>query len=152
MEYNSKKYRGETIIQVPGEEIGSSCDHYQVYFKDGSRSKLIYSPEKLIDAVKDKGYYENYSNMLVWEKDDMNVLTSDNIKSIIGKRIYFECPAGSGNETYKGIGVIKSVDYSKRNPIEWEHESGDSMQFAGFDGYNNFWLSDEGRNISIKEL
>lgn len=82
----------------------------------------------------------------------MIYLTKDNISDFIGKRVKFHAHAGKGNYDYEGVGIIKSVDYSKRNPIEWEHESGDSMQFAGFDGYNNFWLSDEGRNISIKEL
>lgn len=82
----------------------------------------------------------------------MVYLTKDNINDFIGKRIKFHAPAGKGNYDYEGVGVIKSVDYTKRNPIEWEAESGDPMQFACFDGYQRFWLSDEGRDISVKVL
>lgn len=100
----------------------------------------------IVKVMKENGDIVNYGDL---EEIGMVILRKCNIDKFVGKRIKFHVTAYSANYDYVGVGVIKGYDLTKRNPIEWEAESGDTLEFAGFDGYQDFWLSDEDRHITV---
>ncbi len=60
-------------------------------------------------------------------------LTKENIENFIGKKIEFSAEGFGGY--YRGIALIKSVDFSKRFPIECECLSGDDLSYAFLDDH-----------------
>lgn len=62
-------------------------------------------------------------------------LNEKNVNSLIGKKIEFRAPAYEHNSPYHGLAIIKSVDYSKHNPIECECISGDNLRYAFLDNH-----------------
>lgn len=62
-------------------------------------------------------------------------LTECNINDYIGKKIAFTAEGYEGNGNYHGVAIIKSVDMSKRFPIECECISGDDLRFAFLDNH-----------------
>lgn len=153
MEYKRRTYKGQTIVRVPADyEFGS--DKFQVYFKDGARSKLIYTPEQLIDDVAANGYCENFAQMLMWDKSSLQAMTTENVSSLIGKRLYFFSEQYKANYDCEGIVTITSVDMTKRNPITCEIESGDELglnyAFEGLDGY--ICIGDSDRVVKFQVL
>lgn len=63
------------------------------------------------------------------------ILTEANVKDLIGKTILWKSPAFSDNQPYTGKAVIKSVDFTKRNPIETDGVSGDNLSLAFLGDY-----------------
>lgn len=153
MDFKKTTYKGQTIIRVPAcHDCGS--DKFQVYFKDGARSKLTYCPEKLIDDIAEKGYCENFSQMLMWDKSSLQDLTTENVSSVIGKRIYFFSEQYHANANCEGIVTITAVDESKRNLITCEVESGEEtgMSFAFVNGYGEICIGDSDRVVKFQVL
>ena len=153
MDYKRTTYKGQTIVRVPA-DYDYSSDKFQVYFKDGARSKLIYTPEQLIDDVAANGYCENFADMLMWDKSSLQAMTTENVSSLIGKRIYFFSEQYHANGDIEGIGTITAVDLSQRSIITgFDFEEGeDVMRFAFVGWDNNICLGDADRTIFVKVL
>lgn len=62
-------------------------------------------------------------------------LTESNVKDFIGKKVEFTAEGYCANGDYRGIAIIKSVDMSKRNPIECECLEGDDLRYAFLDDH-----------------
>lgn len=156
MEYKSKKYKGHNIITVPAEELGTSYDQEQVYFKDGSRSKCITNGKDLIDRVTEHGYYEEYSYMYKWDKSDMEALTKENVSDFIGKRIYFFSEQYKANTDAEGIAVIDAVDLTKRKPLSCTLVKSafdyTELSYAFVNDDNEFCIGDSDRPVMVKVL
>lgn len=152
MEYKFKEYKGEQICIIPGEEFGKSYPLFQVYFKDGARSKVIENPERLIDDVEHEGYYLNYQRLYKWDKSDMFKLTKDNANEIVGKRVYFFSEQYQANANAEGITNIESFDANKRNPILGMVESGEDtgLNFAFINKAGEICLGDSDRPVFVK--
>ena len=77
-------------------------------------------------------------------------LTECNINDYIGKEIEFTAEGYKGNGDYHGVAIIKSVDMSKRFPIECERISGDDLRFAFLDDHG-LGTTDGGNTYHIIE-
>lgn len=55
-------------------------------------------------------------------------LNEENVGNLVGKEITWT--AEGNDKRYHGKDIVKSVDFSKRNPIETEVVSGDNLAFA----------------------
>lgn len=66
-------------------------------------------------------------------------LNEENVGNLVGKEITWT--AEGNDKRYHGKDIVKSVDFSKRNPIETEVVSGDNLAFAYLE---NFGLKREG--------
>lgn len=154
MEYKMTTYKGQTIVRVPADYEYCGSDKHQVYFKDGARSKLIYTPKQLIDNVAANGYCENFAQMLMWDKSGLQVMTTENVRSLIGKRIYFYCQQHYAYEDREGILTITAVDESKRNLITCKlekcNDEGLKDAFVGCDG--QICLGDYNRVVKYQLL
>lgn len=159
MDYKYSKYKGHTIVEVPAEEDFGS-NKFQVYFTDGSRSRLILFPKELIDVVEEKGYFEKFDSMLIWEREGVSEMTIENIDSLVGKRVYFYCKQYSGNADAEGIATITAVDKSKRNLISCEGEKRSlfganpisELNYAFVNAYGEICLGDSDRVVKFKVL
>lgn len=85
-------------------------------------------------------------------------LRKSSIENLIGKTIEWKAPAYKANEPYTGKCVIKSVDYSKRNPLEVEVLEGDNLGYSFIDEYSTessdkaFSFSDSDRYVDFREM
>lgn len=70
-------------------------------------------------------------------------LNVENVKDFIGKKLTWFAPAYEANENYGGTDIIKSVDFSKHNPLTTEVIEGDNLAFAFVDNYG---LTPNGEN------
>lgn len=152
MEYSYRNYKNQSICVIPGEEHGKNYPLFQVYFKDGARSKVIENPERLIDDVEHDGYYLNYQRMCKWDKSDMFKLTKDNANEIVGKRVYFFSEQYHANPNAEGITNVESFDASKRNPLIGMVESGEEtgLNFAFINEDGEICLGDSDRPVFVK--
>ena len=86
-------------------------------------------------------------------------LTETNVKNLMGKKISFTAEGYDANGNYNGVAVIKSVDITKRFPIECECISGDDLRFAILDnhglettdGGNTYHMVDHDRCFSYSD-
>lgn len=152
MEYKFRNYKKQSICIIPGEEFGKSYPLFQVYFKDGAKSKVIENPERLIDDVEKEGYYLNYQRMCEWDKSDMFKLTKGNANEIVGKRVYFFSEQDPANANAEGITNIESFDANKFNPILGMVESGEDtgLNFAIINEDGEICLGDSDRPVFVK--
>lgn len=67
------------------------------------------------------------------EKANTQTLSTDNVNSLIGKKIKWSAPGYRANGNYEGISIIKSVDLEKDKPLTTETISGDNLAFAFLD-------------------
>lgn len=58
-----------------------------------------------------------------------------NIKELIDTTIRWTAPAYEGNGVYKGIALIKGVDFSKKRAIIVETIEGDDLSYAFLDNH-----------------
>lgn len=87
-------------------------------------------------------------------------LTETNVKDFIGKKVEFTAEGYSANGNYHGVAVIKSVDLTKRFPIECECVSGDNLHLAILDdhglettdGGNTYHIVDHDKCFSFSDL
>lgn len=153
MDCKRTTYKKQSIYRIPGDDFYRG-DHFLVCFRDGSRSKLTYFPKELIDIVTAKGYFEGFYDMDVWDRSGMQVMTTENVRSLIGKRIYFYCQQHYAYEDREGILTITAVDESKRNLITCKlekcNDEGLKDAFIGCDG--QICLGDYGRVVKFQVL
>jgi len=94
----------------------------------------------------------------------MKDLTIHNVKKLIGAKIEWSSPIYQANTGYfgkgkdGGIGIIKSVDFNKRNPIEFQAIKGSNLSRSFLDKTNQgnllsdtFCFSDSDRYVSFKK-
>lgn len=60
-------------------------------------------------------------------------LNEKNVNQLVGKKIVWT--AEGYNRRYSGVDRIKSVDFSKRMPLETEVISGDNLAYAYLEGF-----------------
>lgn len=82
------------------------------------------------------------------------IITIQNLPTLVGKTIKWSAPAAQGNKAAKGIAKITAVDLSKHQPITAEIIEGRNLQFAFIDrDYNpggSIGFSDSDRYISFQ--
>lgn len=61
-------------------------------------------------------------------------LSESNVNNFIGKKITWTAESAQ-SKPYSGVAVIKSVDMTKRNPLECETIEGDDLSFAFLDNH-----------------
>ena len=82
-------------------------------------------------------------------------LTTENVESLIGKKIRFTAPAYRMNKDYEGVCIIKSVDYANRKPLKCECLEGDDLSYAFLEDYGtprSFAYTDSGRTVFVEEV
>ena len=82
-------------------------------------------------------------------------LTTENVESLIGKKIRFTAPAYRMNKDYEGVCIIKSIDYAHRNALECECLEGDDLSYAFLEDYGtprSFAYTDSGRTVFVEEV
>lgn len=60
-------------------------------------------------------------------------MTESIINTLVGKKIEWTAEAHHG--VYRGVAIIRSIDYSKHNPITCDCISGDDLKFAFLDNH-----------------
>lgn len=60
-------------------------------------------------------------------------MTESIINTLVGKKIEWTSEAYHG--AYRGVAIIRSIDYSKHNPITCDCISGDDLKFAFLDNH-----------------
>ena len=86
----------------------------------------------------------------------MKTLSTNNVNSLIGKKISWSAPASKENANYKGVAIIESV---KDNNFKAQVISGDDLNFAYLDKTiqgtilcDKYYFSDDDRIITFTEI
>lgn len=74
-------------------------------------------------------------DQLVPNKTGFIFLTETNISYFFDKKIEFRAPSSRDNHPYRGITIIRSVDYTKDRPIVCDWLTSDDLSYARLDDH-----------------
>lgn len=72
-------------------------------------------------------------------------LTEANVSNFINKKIVFTAEGYEMNRNYRGVAIIKSMDFSKSKPLECDCLEGDDLSYAFLDDHG-LYTEDNGES------
>lgn len=113
---------------------------------------------KIADRYKNPYLQEMYGDLKIREynhvKSEYKIISNNDQYPVLKQQLIVlsggnvQVPAEGYNRDYRGISVIKSIDYNHRNPIDCDCLSGDDLKYAFLDDHG-LETTDQGESYHV---